>query len=122
MPHFTIAERFFAVALLPLAAMLAVQYLIAALVPFVSVGNAGFIKLAIWLAVTGLAGGNLQLAHNLSENRFPSPINSGTGSFGIVRYPPVTLMWRDNAGRWWRRSITKSWPLGLRVIASSIAA
>ena len=36
--------------------------------------------------------------------------------------PPVTLIWRDSAGRRWRRSITKSWPLGLRPIASSIAA
>ena len=36
--------------------------------------------------------------------------------------PPVTLICRDSAGRCWRRSITKSWPLGLRVMASSIAA
>ena len=36
--------------------------------------------------------------------------------------PPVTLMWRDSAGRLWRRSMTKSWPLGLREIASWIAA
>jgi hypothetical protein len=55
MRHFTIAKRFFAVVLPPLAAMLAVQYLIAALVPFVSVGNAGFIKLAIWLPATAVA-------------------------------------------------------------------
>jgi methyl-accepting chemotaxis protein len=56
MRHFTIAERFFAVVLLPLAAMLAVQYLIAALVPFIGEGNAGYAKLAIWLAATALAG------------------------------------------------------------------
>ena len=30
-------------------------------------------------------------------------------------------MWRATAGRWCRRSITKSWPFGLRVIASRIA-
>src|SRR5262245_14057337 len=36
--------------------------------------------------------------------------------------PPVTLMWRASAGRRWRRSITKSWPCGLRAIASAIAA
>ncbi len=36
--------------------------------------------------------------------------------------PPVTLMWRDSAGRWWRRSMMKSWPLGFRPIASSMAA
>src|SRR5262245_62668688 len=39
-----------------------------------------------------------------------------------VDYPPVTLIWRATAGRWWRRSMMKSWPLGLRPIASSIAA
>src|SRR5215208_1398514 len=38
------------------------------------------------------------------------------------RQPPVTLMWRASAGALWRRSIMKSCPLGLRVIASSIAA
>src|SRR5665213_683936 len=47
-------------------------------------------------------------------------------TFGRARYaadqPPVTLMWRARAGRLWRRSIMKSWPRGLRVIASSIAA
>ena len=35
--------------------------------------------------------------------------------------PPVTLMWRATAGFLWRRSMTKSWPLGLRAIASSMA-
>ena len=34
------------------------------------------------------------------------------------RYPPVTLMWRATAGCFVRRSMTKSWPLGLREIAS----
>src|SRR5215470_9431312 len=49
---------------------------------------------------------------------------AGVANFEVpasVAYPPVVLMWRCNAGFWWRRSITKSWPLGLRVIASSIA-
>src|SRR4029453_6461141 len=36
--------------------------------------------------------------------------------------PPVTLMWRATAGALWRRSMRKSWPLGLRLIASWIAA
>ncbi len=36
--------------------------------------------------------------------------------------PPVTLMWRASAGRSWRRSMMKSWPLGLREMASRIAA
>src|SRR5690606_13416541 len=35
--------------------------------------------------------------------------------------PPVTLMWRETAGRLVRRSMTKSCPLGLRPIASSMA-
>jgi hypothetical protein len=55
MRHFTIAEQFFAVVLLPLAAMLSVQYFIAALVPFIGEGNAGYAKLAIWLTATALA-------------------------------------------------------------------
>ena len=38
------------------------------------------------------------------------------------RHPPVTLIWRATAGRLWRRSMMKSWPLGLRAIASSMAA
>src|SRR5580658_6661037 len=37
-------------------------------------------------------------------------------------HPPVTLMCRARAGRLWRRSMMKSWPLGLRPIASSMAA
>ena len=37
-------------------------------------------------------------------------------------HPPVTLIWRATAGRLWRRSMMKSWPLGLRSIASRIAA
>src|SRR3974377_2344116 len=37
-------------------------------------------------------------------------------------HPPVTLMWRAIAGRLWRRSMMKSWPRGLRSIASRIAA
>ena len=44
------------------------------------------------------------------------------GAQHAVIQPPVTLICRARAGRLWRRSITKSWPLGLRVIASSIAA
>jgi hypothetical protein len=36
--------------------------------------------------------------------------------------PPVTLIWRATAGRLRRRSMTKSCPLGLREIASSIAS
>jgi Transposase, Mutator family len=39
-----------------------------------------------------------------------------------VDYPPVTLIWRAIAGRRWRRSMMKSWPLGFRPIASSMAA
>ena len=47
-------------------------------------------------------------------------------TFGLAqpprRQPPVTLMWRFTAGLLWRRSITKSWPLGLRAMPSRIAA
>src|SRR5258708_5443967 len=42
--------------------------------------------------------------------RAPPPGGAGTGPAP----PPVTLMWRDTAGRLWRRSMMKSWPLGLR--------
>ena len=49
-----------------------------------------------------------------------------TESFGPIsgpaeRQPPVTLMWRETAGRLVRRSMMKSWPFGLRPIASSMA-
>src|SRR4029453_5875379 len=37
-------------------------------------------------------------------------------------YPPVTLIWRLTAGLLRRRSMTKSWPRGLREMASRIAA
>src|SRR5439155_5136600 len=37
-------------------------------------------------------------------------------------HPPVTLIWRATAGRLWRRSMMKSCPFGLRLIASRIAA
>jgi methyl-accepting chemotaxis protein len=56
MRQFTIAERLFAAVLLPLAAMLAVPYLIAALVPLIGESNAGYAELAIWLAAAALAG------------------------------------------------------------------
>ncbi len=36
-------------------------------------------------------------------------------------YPPVTLICRPTAGRSWRRSIIKSCPFGLRLIAARIA-
>ncbi len=39
----------------------------------------------------------------------------------IFAQPPVTLMWRATAGFFERRSMMKSWPLGLREIASSMA-
>src|SRR3954453_2433346 len=39
---------------------------------------------------------------------------------GVTGEPPVTLMGGETAGRL-RRSMMKSWPLGLREIASSIA-
>src|ERR1700737_2258109 len=37
-------------------------------------------------------------------------------------HPPVTLIWRAMAGRLWRRSMMKSWPFGLRSLASRVAA
>lgn len=37
-------------------------------------------------------------------------------------HPPVTFMWRVTTGRLLVRSMMKSWPLGLREIASSMAA
>ena len=45
-----------------------------------------------------------------------------TTSCRATCYPPVTLMWRLSAGRLWRRSMMKSWPLGLREMASTMAA
>ena len=31
----------------------------------------------------------------------------------LNRQPPVSDIWRETAGRLWRRSMMKSWPLGL---------
>ncbi len=56
MRQFTIAERLVAAALLPLAAVLAVPYLIAALLPLIGGGMARYAELAIWLAATALTG------------------------------------------------------------------
>jgi methyl-accepting chemotaxis protein len=72
MRHFTIAKRFVAAELLSLAAMLAVQYLIAVLVPLIGEGNAGYAKLAIWLAATAVAGAAglaivRSIAHTLAD-------------------------------------------------------
>ena len=44
------------------------------------------------------------------------------GLFHEKDQPPVTLIWRPTAGMLVVRSMTKSWPLGLRAMASSIAA
>src|SRR5690606_37033678 len=41
---------------------------------------------------------------------------------GTLRQPPVTLMCRPTAGWRRRRSMTKSWPRGLRAMARSIAS
>ena len=40
----------------------------------------------------------------------------------VAVQPPVTLMCRPTAGRLWRRSMMKSWPLGLRAMPARIAS
>ncbi len=56
MRQFTIAERLFAVALLPLAAMSAVRYLIAALLPLIGESNAGYAEFVVGLAAAAFVG------------------------------------------------------------------
>ncbi len=56
MRQFTIAERLFAAALLPLAAILAVPYLVAALLPLIGESNADYAGLVIGLAVAAIVG------------------------------------------------------------------
>jgi methyl-accepting chemotaxis protein len=56
MRQFTIAERLIAAVLLPLAAILAVPYLTAALVPSVDEANAVYARIVIWLAAAASAG------------------------------------------------------------------
>ena len=56
MRQFTIAERLIAAVLLSLFAMAAVPYLTAMLVPVVGEANAGYVRIVLGLAVTGLAG------------------------------------------------------------------
>src|SRR6266853_1086414 len=77
-----------------------------------------------------LAGGEVEFARSSRKFRVRGPLHEAElwGESEFVeppprpRQPPVTLMCRATAGRLWRRSITKSWPLGLRVIASSMAS
>ena len=58
--------------------------------------------------------------HNASLN--PNHIERrAERSSGVAAQPPVMLMWRPTAGRLGRRSMMKSCPLGLRLIASTIA-
>ena len=74
-------------------------------------------------------------AGNRSPPRLPRKLNSPTSvcssrarsnhpriGYQLPVHPPVTLIWRATAGRLWRRSMMKSCPLGLRAIASRIAA
>ncbi len=56
MRQFTIAERVFAAALLPLAAMSVVPYLIAALLPLIGASNARYAGLVIGLAAAAFVG------------------------------------------------------------------
>jgi methyl-accepting chemotaxis protein len=56
MRQFTIAERVIAAVLMPLAAMLAVPQLTAALTPFLGEANGAYARIAIGLAAAGLAG------------------------------------------------------------------
>jgi methyl-accepting chemotaxis protein len=66
MRQFTIAERLAAAALLPLAVVLAVPYLTAALLP--QSGGDGLAEIAIWLAAATLAGGVvLMIARSISR-------------------------------------------------------
>src|ERR1700748_786508 len=51
--------------------------------------------------------------------RFPACF--GGGGMGLA-HPPVTLIWRLTLGRLCLRSMMKSWPLGFRPMARSIAA
>jgi TolB-like protein/DNA-binding winged helix-turn-helix (wHTH) protein/Tfp pilus assembly protein PilF len=80
----------------------------------------------LWLAAAYAQSGQLEEAR--AEGAEVLRINSGFTIASWQRlainlyYPPVTLICRATAGRLWRRSITKSWPLGLRVIASSMAS
>ena len=56
MRQFTIAERLIAAVLLPLAAMLSVPFLTAALMPFLGEANAAFAEIFIGLVAASVAG------------------------------------------------------------------
>src|SRR5207237_2390306 len=57
--------------------------------------------------------------HRWRDLRPSDPDRIGNVVFRRI-YPPVTFMWRGTAGVWCRRSMMKSCPLGLRLIASAM--
>ena len=68
MRQFTIAERLIAAVLLPIATMLAVPYVTAALAPFLGETNATYARIIIGLAAAALAGaGVLGIAREISR-------------------------------------------------------
>src|SRR5262249_54769317 len=70
---------------------------------------------AILLAGVGVAG-----AHELAGGHRGGRL--GGDEMDLRHQPPVSDMARATAGVLWRRSMRKSWPLGLRAMASSMAA
>ena len=72
-------------------------------------------------SVSGFDPPTCNLCTASSRHRLASPQPSIDRPHFPHPHPPVTLMCRATAGFFERRSMMKSWPLGLRAMASSIA-
>src|SRR3989304_4736843 len=82
MRQLTTAERLIAAVLLSLFAMAAVPYLTAMLVPVVGEANAGYVRIVLGLAVTGLAGAAvLAIARGIA-----GPLAEAAGTIHALAY------------------------------------
>jgi methyl-accepting chemotaxis protein len=82
MRQFTIAERLAAAVLLPLATMLSVSFLTAALVPFLGQANAIYAEIFIGLIATGVAGAAvLAIARGIVR-----PVSQVTDTINAIAY------------------------------------
>ena len=81
--------------------------------------DVGLFRRRVAVAGLQLGQGLLRLGRLAGNEGYGAEI--GHGLWERVQ-PPVTLMWRGTETAPWRRSMMKSWPLGLRAIAARMAS